>query len=653
MSRTYLILFAILCLHSIARAQQAPSLPYQPSVITDAKGHEWYIEQNGTLQRNGSGASMIGNCMTMQSGSQQFYTQQPLTTPDGKEITMSAQQPLNGIAITRRITVMESVGALRYVDEFFNTTSRDVTLSVEIRHGLNNTARELTSNLGRVITGALEAQESGIMALPGESERSAPALFFSIRAPKSGLPLSLRVQNKYQISVVHTLMIPAGQSQTLVHGVAQIQLGPKAAADEISKACAPFALARLAKGLPKSVLKSAANLGSDADGFGGSEFFPEEFWGITPDASDQLALGRGSLLKGWVTMAAPALERDGGRVAPALENVAAIAGPIFTKDARVWLWLRDGQRLLGTLDSGELRFTLLSGAELPVAKLDRLVLAKSTAPPPPLAHPLVEFVNGERIIIQPEGVFQASAPWGRISVPWSELIALQKADEDALGGLLCLRDGTRMRVLPQAGKSRIKTLSLGEQDMDLADLRRLITPLAVAMSDEDAEPTTSFLDVTGGQRLVARITDATLSLTTEAGPLSLTPASIRELRDVSLDESSQARVFEADLWGGGVVRGGLEDERLKVEGRGFHWEIPTRHLQRLVNPIPVTDNSLMRRIGQHIQDLGHEQWKTRESATTALRELGPLARGSLQEALKSATDAEVARRLEELLQEPE
>lgn len=653
MNRTFLILFPILCLLSSAGAQQVPALPYQPSVITDAKGNEWYIEQNGTLQRNGGGASMIGNCMTLQMGSQQFYSQQPLTTPDGKEVSMSAQQPLNGIAITRRITVMESVGALRYVEEFFNTTSRDVTLTVEIRHGLNNTARELTSNLGRVITGTLDAQESGILALPGDSERSAPALFLSIRAPKSGLPLRLRVQNKYQISVVHTLTIPAGQSQTLVHGIAQIQLGAKATQDEISKACTPFALARLVKGMPKSVLKSAANLGSAVDGFGGSEFFPHEFWGITPGASDQLALGKDSLLKGTATISGMALLREEGKVAPALENIAAIAGSIFTDDARAWLWLRDGQRLLGALDSGRLRFTLLSGAELPVEKLDRLVLAKSAEPPLPLAHPLIELLNGERIIIQPEGDFQASAPWGRISVPWSELIALQKADDEVLGGLLCLRDGTRVRVLPQAGKRRIKTQSLGEQDMDLADLRRLITPLAMTMSDEDAEPTTSFLDLTGGQRLVARITDAKLTLTTQAGPLALTPASIRELRDVSENESSSARVFEADLWGGGVVRGALEDSGIKVEGRGFVWEIPARHLLRLVNPIPVTDNSLMRRIGQLIQDLGHEQWKTRESASTALRELGPLARGSLQEALKSATDAEVARRLEELLQDPE
>lgn len=87
---------------------------------------------------------------------------------------------------------------------------------------------------------------------------------------------------------------------------------------------------------------------------------------------------------------------------------------------------------------------------------------------------------------------------------------------------------------------------------------------------------------------------------TDVGPLALTPSSIRELWGVNEDESHPERVFEAILWGGGVVRGALEDSRIKVEGRGFGWNIPARHLQRLVNPIPLSDNSLMRRIGQLI-----------------------------------------------------
>jgi hypothetical protein len=58
----------------------------------------------------------------------------------------------------------------------------------------------------------------------------------------------------------------------------------------------------------------------------------------------------------------------------------------------------------------------------------------------------------------------------------------------------------------------------------------------------------------------------------------------------------------------------------------------------------------MRRMGQLLQDLGDAQWKVREAASSALREMGPLARGSLQEALKTSTDAEITQRLEELLQ---
>lgn len=93
---------------------------------------------------------MIGNCMMLQFGNQQFYSQQPMTTPDGKELVMTSQQPLNGLSITRRISFMERDGGLRYVDEFLNTTSRDVTATVEMRHSFNNTAKSLLTNLGRV-----------------------------------------------------------------------------------------------------------------------------------------------------------------------------------------------------------------------------------------------------------------------------------------------------------------------------------------------------------------------------------------------------------------------------------------------------------------------------------------------------------------------
>lgn len=635
-------------------AQQTNLVPYMPGLITDGRGHEWYIEQNGVIQRNSNGPTMIGNCMTLQMNGQQFYTQQPMMSPDGRELTLTSQQPLGGISLTRRITVMEREGVLRYVEELVNTTARDLTVTVELRHGLTTTAREVTSNLGRPLKDVLEPGESGILALPpAEGESRGPALLFTVRAPKSAAPLRLRIQNKYQISVLHTLTIPAGQTQSLVHTITQLDLPAAAGAEEMTRACAPMALSRFMKGLSKSVLKSAANLGMVAGGFGLAGWLPQEFWGITPGSSDQLALGKETLLKGKGAPGDIALRREGGRASVARDQVAAMAGPGFTQEEQSWVWLRDGQRWLGKLEGAAMGFTLNSGAELPVQKLDRLVFAKPLEAPPVLEHTMIELWSGERIAIEPQGDVQAAALWGTLSVPWTEIIAWQKAEEETLGGLLCLRDGTRVRALPPPGNVKMKTKDLGEQDLDLVHLRQMISPLALTLAEDDTEPSVSFLDLAGGQRVVARVTAAQLTFLTEGGPLSLAPSSIRELRDVSEDENSSLRVFEAELWGGGRVKGSLENTRLRVEGRGLGWDIPARQMLRMVNPVPVTDHALMRRIGQLIQDLGHEQWKTREAASSALRELGPLARSSIQEALKTATDAEVARRLEELMQDSE
>lgn len=650
-------LFSLLMLGSCVApclAQQAPLVPYNPSVITDDRSHEWYIEQNGVLQRNSNGPSMIGNCMLLQMSGQQFYTQQAMMSPDGKEITMTSQQPLGGISLSRRVTVLEREGVLRYVEELVNTTSRDLTVTVELRHGLNSTAREVTSNLGRPVKDVLEPGESGVLALPAaEGGNGGPALLFSIRAPKSAAPLKLRVQNKYQISVLYTLTIPAGQTQSLVHAVTQIDIPAAATAEDIAKACAPAALNRFMKGLSKNVIKTAVNLGAASGGFGLAAWQPQEFWGIKPGSSDQLALGKETLLKGKGTLSEVGIQREGGSARVMRDQVAAMAGPGFTQDELTWVWLRDGQRWLGKIEGASMEFTLNSGAGLPVQKLDRLVLAKPLEAPPALAHTMIELWSGERIAIAPEGEVQAATPWGTLTVPWTEIIAWQKPEEAALGGLLCLRDGTRVRALPPAGPVKMKTKDLGEQDMDLAQLRQLISPLALTLPEDDVEPPASFLDLAGEQRVVARVTAAQLTFLTEGGPLSLAPSSIRELRDVSADETTSLRVFEAELWGGGRVKGSLENTRLRIEGRGLSWEIPVRQMLRMANPVPVTDHALMRRIGQLIQDLGHEQWKTREAASTALRELGPLARSSLQESLKSATDAEVIRRLEDLMQDSE
>jgi hypothetical protein len=653
MSRRFItsirLLLSLLALS--AQAQQTPNVPYSPSVQTDKKGHEWYIEQNGTLQRNSNSPTMIGTCMTLQFGNQQFYSQQPMTTPDGKELFMSAQQPINGLSITRRVTFMDRDGGLRYVDEFLNTTSRDITVTVELRHSFNNTAKSMLSNLGRLMKDSLEPAESGFIGLPGESDSKAPALLFTIRAPKSPLPLRLTVRNNYQISIFYTLNVPAGKSQTLVHGIAQVDVGAKNTPEEITKACLPFSMNRLTKGLSKTTLKAAANLGGKTGSFGLDNWFPAEFWGVAAGSSDQLAIGTDSMLKGKAAATGVSVVRASGQSSVAWDLLAAIAGPGHTGEPRGWLWLRDGQRWQGLLETPGLHFTLINGADLPLTRLDRLILTKSAEPITSPPHTLIELWNGERLAIKPEGNLPGSSPWGRLSVPWTDIAAMQSQDDEALGGMLFLQDGTRLRMMPQPGKATLQTVSLGAQDLDLSQIRHIISPMAARMTEEESEPAGSFVELTGDQRLVGRITTASLTLLTAAGPIKLAPSNLQMLHDISDDEStSGSRVFQAELWGGGHITGSLEEGRVRIEGRGFAWDVPVRHLLRLSNPVPVADNALMRRMGQLLQDLGDAQWKVREAASSALREMGPLARGSLQEALKTSTDAEITQRLEELLQ---
>ncbi|MCA1962620.1 MAG: hypothetical protein LDL31_01595 [Prosthecobacter sp.] len=653
----------------LAAERPQPSVPYSPSAVTDRAGNEWMIEQNGALQRSGT-PSMIGNCMALQFANQQFYTQQPLCTPDGLEMLMSSPQAMGGVRITRRILVLEREAALLYVEELQNTTQRNLIFDLELRHHLNNQAREITSNLGRPIKDSLEGREVGIVALPAEGDKEAPALVFILRAAGITTPQKLRLQNKYQLAVPISVKIPAGETCTLIHAVAQPKLKEKADAKEIARACAPYALEKLVRHLRRSTLKLAVNLGLSGDAFGLADWFPQHYWGLAPATSDLLAMGPGTLLSGQATWQGLKLHRSGSSaIELEASALAALAGPVFTRDGSAWAWLRDGQRWQGQLEAQGLRFTLNTGTEIPIADLDRLVTAKpATAlptaagekPPATAAQPthiLVELLSGERIAIQPQGSLGLETSWGPLQVAWADLVALQEpAGPEDFGGLLSLRDGTRIRVLG-AGTLVLQTLHLGQLELPASAIRRIVTPQAAKLPLDDDEPTASYLELTGGQRLVGRVTADSITLHSSAGPLRLSPPSLRSLRRV--DETNPqppggaGEIFQAILWGGGTAQGSLDGTRLRVDGTGYSWQIAPRQILRLVNPVPVADPALLRRIASLVQDLGHPSWATREAASAALRELGPLAKWSLREARQTSTDAEIQRRLEELLQQQE
>jgi hypothetical protein len=634
-------------------SQQTPSLPYQPAPMTDQKGQEWLIESNGGLQRQTSAPTMIGNCLMLHVGTQQFYGQQALASPDGAELMMTNPQPQNGLKITRWITFFEREGALRYVEELQNTTHRDLTTQVEIRHSFNNAARGIYSNAGRELKADLEASESGVLCLPEEGSSQTPALFFMMRAPGAKSPLRLSFKGNYQLSASYVLTIPAGQTQSILHGVSQIKLGEKATPEEAAKACLPYSLKKLSRGLAKTQLSSVMNLKSETGLKNFEDWFPTQFWSIPATTFDQLALGDDSLLQGQAGAESVALLRESGPVSLPWARLSALAGPLLTGNSGGWLWLRDGQRWHGVLKTPGLHLDLINGSKMPIQKLDRLVLALPNKTPE-LSFTLMELKNGERLTIKPEGQFRAELEFGQLNVPWSEILMMQGNGEEHAGRTIFLRDGSRLQARPLKGEISLETVDLGTQKIDLSQLLQIITPESLKAQDWQAEdPAVPYLELAGDQRLIARITDTTFTLKTVADPVSLAVSSLRELTLEDEDGETTSPRFKATLWAGGHITGRLESAELSIEGPSFRGKIPVAMIQRVVNPIPITDSALMNKIGQLVRELGDEQWKVRENATNTLRGLGLVAKGSLQEALKTSTDAEVTRRLEELLQDLE
>jgi hypothetical protein len=290
---------------------------------------------------------------------------------------------------------------------------------------------------------------------------------------------------------------------------------------------------------------------------------------------------------------------------------------------------------------------------MPIQKLDRLVLALPNKTPE-LSYTLMELKNGERLTIKPEGQFRAELEFGQLNVPWSEILMMQGNGEEHAGRTIFLRDGSRLQARPLKGEISLETVDLGTQKIDLSQLLQIITPESLKAQDWQAEdPAVPYLELAGDQRLIARITDTTFTLKTVADPVSLAVSSLRELTLEDEDGETTSPRFKATLWAGGHITGRLESAELSIEGPSFRGKIPVAMIQRVVNPIPITDSALMNKIGQLVRELGDEQWKVRENATNTLRGLGLVAKGSLQEALKTSTDAEVTRRLEELLQDLE
>ena len=83
--------------------------------------------------------------------------------------------------------------------------------------------------------------------------------------------------------------------------------------------------------------------------------------------------------------------------------------------------------------------------------------------------------------------------------------------------------------------------------------------------------------------------------------------------------------------------------------KGEEWRVPLQDIVAVVSPQPRISDAARTEIGKLIRALGDDDWRVRESASEELAEYGFLAKSLLIDALRVTNDAEVKRRLEQLI----
>ena len=656
-----LIISAALC--GAAMCQQSGLVPANPQPRTDKQGNEWYVEQNGQLSRHSGGNSILSGAMTLILGTEQFYCNQPMATPDGKELVLMGSQPMQGLQVTRNIRFLEKEGGMRYLEMITNSTGNDITTNLELRNNFSGQVKGFLTNTARPVKGGLEKDETSVLALPGTANYN--TYLFTVCGPRSGIKPRVTTQTQYQLSFFFNITVPAGKTIALLHTVTQDKVSLRPDLAELEKILKPFALSRNLRELPKGSAALLVNLRAGSVGaLDLAAWFPDEILGIKRESTDVLAMGEGTRLRGRASCAKLTLEHSFGTAIIPWEQVMAVTGGRFEGgDSRVYL--SDGQVLRGSVKAEELQFILSTGLSmaLKVEELDRLVLASSgpVTEWPKQVSALVEMTHGERFSLRDSAAVPATiaTSWGTREIVLGDLLAISSVAEDSFTPVVLLKDGSRLRVwLAGQGSLAVTTSLFGAQNLESTRIRALAVGGAASSEsggDDEGEPKVAFADLAGEQRLVAPLAGAQIQIVTTGGVVPLEPSSLKEMRNVTEDIQmpgvDDSPWFQIELWGGGTVLGQLRESVLHFQVGGGEWIIPSREVTRLINPVPKIADTTLNRMAQLIRELGNDEWKVREKASGELRNLGEIARSALQEAFKQSEDAEVKHRIEDLLGE--
>lgn len=651
-------------------------VPVTPAQRLDKAGNAWQFEEHGAISRVGN--SLLNNGMNLNINNRQFYTQQPMANADGEWVLVDQNSVQQGLQIVRRIKLLEDVGVVRYVDVFTNLTSNGLGFQVNYKNNTSNNFQSVMSDQGNSGVTELSARESGVIVTPSSSQ-STRAFLYGLSSPKSLVKPAIVYQNRYAFEFQYSLQVPAGGSVALLSAVRQVPVPRGFQRKDLATLFRPALPDRLLSGLPAALRSLVVNVKT------GGTSGPESLLGGIDTAAlgvergrrDVLAISGDTRLVGDALGGGIRIEGEYGAADIPFSQIAAIEGANLGKRDAARVFLRTGEIFSGQVVSDGLQFQMASGGkvDLDLPSLDRLVLAEKEGDGDwsrDGSEALVETHSGDRIALSnASGVtFQGMSPWGKAEFPLSDLVWLAPVEDEPVGYIAELADGTRTFLFLGGGKLATTTKWFGPREIELSAVKSIVTRLALERNQQRKgavgttpaqavqpldSPQTTYANLTGGQRIVGPVQNETFTVLTQGGKVSVKPEEIRRLvnlvqEDATGGATSAEPNFRIELWGGGVITGPLEETSVAFRKRGLTWNAPIGDVVELVNPQPTVAEGVRQEIARLVRQLGAEEWQVREEATRGLEGYGYLARALLLAELGTSTDPEVRRRIERILE---
>jgi len=625
---------------------------------TDQLGFRWDLNSSGRVNDGTNDCFDGGLCL--QVGGRNFSASSAKMTPDGSTYVLSGTSR-GSLAITRVVRLDTQAGVARYLEVLHNPGNEPVQVSLRISSCLGGNCSSVLTDRGKPAGGELGRRECGVVAVQNSGGRR-PSVFFMLAGPGSRLRPAIMVSGNRQLAFTYNLTVPARSKVAIAHAVSQRRLQSqeaKALAGEFK----PLRRFQWLSLLPAGVGGRVLNLGAGPGlGFASPSRVLRSL-GVSRGASDVLAFGRHTRLKGTATCEGIEVKGAFGSMKIELKDLAALVGPGCAVQ-RSCAVLRDGRVVTGRLAARGLRFKTRFGPviEVPSRRLDRLMLRvmPGDGSTPEQAVALLETADGDRLALPADSRLRLPAitPWGPLDVGLDRIKSFGPIC-DSPGFLVCLRDGTRVQALLEPGELEVGTLGFGRIRIHPSQIHSVLRTSILegeggrdggegqkSVVDEILEPHAVFA---GGNLVVGRVELKNLHLSTPCGPLPVRPPQVRVL-EVAKGPAARENVFRARLWGGGEICGRLAETVLPVRVGNNLWRIPVRQLTALHAPTPTISKELRARLLGLVADLGNEDWHRRERASRKLADIGMMAKGVICESLKKARDAETRQRLREVLE---